>query len=162
MGVKFEIYAWLQVRHQCGQRGATAYFTRCADIGDRAAAKVLRFKQLAYEQIPIVHESAELREAGSQPLDGARAAHDIGMRRIGQQFVNVVSPERSVALANYNQFVASRNRLLEATINTVAVSLLRLVYCGRAGLSRALQRIVAAVVADNDYLIDQGMGLEIQ
>src|SRR4051812_13610666 len=84
------------------------------------------------------------------------------MRRIGQQFINVVSPERSVAVANYDQFVASRNRLLEATIDVVAVSLLRLVYCGRAGLARALQRIVAAVVADNDYLIDQGVGLEIK
>src|SRR6266513_2057196 len=57
--------------------------------------------------------------------------------------------------------MAARDGLLEATVDTAAIALLRLIDCGGSGLSCALQRIVAAIVADNDYLVYQRMRPEI-
>lgn len=118
MRVEFKVYVPPQLRHQ---RGAAAQFVGRADVDDGAAAEMLRLEQLADEQIAVVHEGTELRDTGAQALGGARAAQDVGMRRIGQMLVKIIGPERPIALANDDQFVAAGDRLTQAAVDAGAV-----------------------------------------
>src|SRR5690349_15390588 len=138
MSVKFEIYARVQVRHQRNERLAAAKFVSRAHVGHRAPPKMLCLKQLSNEQVAIVNKCAELRGARAQPLHCTSAVYDISVRCIGQEFVEVIRSESSVALAQHDQFIAARDCFLEAPVDTAAIALLGLVDCGRPGLSCAL------------------------
>src|SRR5436305_3402029 len=102
MSIEFQVDARFQLRHQRNESLAAAKFVSRADVGDRAPAKVLCLEQLSNDKVAIVNKCAELRGACAQALHRASTVYDISMRRVSQEFVEVVRPERSVALAQHD------------------------------------------------------------
>ena len=123
---------------------------------------MLGLQQFSDENIAIIHEGAELGDILTQGFDRPRPIHDVGMRRIGQQLFDIISAESAVPFAQHDKFgVEIFHALFEAAIDAAAIAGRQFIEGNRAGGLRALERLIAAVVADDDDPFDQRMGEEI-
>ena len=161
MGVELQVHGRVQVRHQLAQRHVAAELVSRADVRDRGPAQVLGLQHLSHEQVAVIHERAELRRVGAQALHRAGSVDDVGVGGVGQQLVQVVGPERAITLAEHKKLVVPCDHLFEATIDAAAVALPFLVQGRGARFSRAVQRGVTAVVADNDDFLHERMVAEV-
>ncbi len=158
MRVELEIDRRLQLAEQRHQSLAPAQLVGGSDVGDRAAAEMLGLEQLADEDVAVVHEGGELGQILPQRLDGARAVDDVGMRRIGEQLLDVIGAEGPVALAQHDELgVVEAHGLGQAAEDAAAVAGRDLVERDGAGAFGALEGAVLRVVADDDDALDQRM-----
>ena len=123
---------------------------------------MLGFEQLPDEEVSVVHEVRQLCPVGAQLFDDAGAVHDVGMRDIGHEFVDVVGAKRHVPLAEQRELgVVVAQRLLQRPVDTPAISLPRFVHDDGPVLAGDHVGAVIAVVVHHDHTAHQRMRSEI-
>jgi hypothetical protein len=98
MRVEFQVHAWINQWHQTFKALPPEKLEGCANVSEGALTKMLQFEQLADKEIAVKHERGKLRTVFSQLLDDPGPVHDVCMVNVRQQFINVLSAKRAVAL----------------------------------------------------------------
>ncbi len=115
-------------------------------------AQVFYLQQLADKEVAIIHERVELSIVGAQLFDDPRPVHDLRVRQIGQELIDVAGAKSSIAFAKHDYVcVLAFQRLLKATIDALAVARLRFVVNDRACCYGVFECSILAVVAHDDY-----------
>src|ERR1035438_392192 len=123
---------------------------------------MFHLKQLAYDEVSIVHERCQLRTFTSQLFHNSCSVYYVSMRNEREQFVNIARPERPISFAQHNILcVFIPQRLLQATVYAPAIS--RRFLCDHNGsaLSGHLGCSIAAVVFHDDHPLDSWILTEI-
>src|SRR5262245_43031618 len=113
---------------------------------------MLGFQQLGDEKVAIENESGQLSATLAQCLHRARSVDDVGVRRIGDQLVNVGGPKGTIALAKNDEIrVIIAQRFKVAAVYTAPIARFVLIKCQGACCFRLLERAIRTVVGNDDY-----------
>src|SRR5262245_58966606 len=104
MRVELQVYVAIQVLEQSLESLIAYQLVGRPDVGQGTAADVLQLEQLADGEVAVIHESGQLGTRTAQLLDNPRAIHDLTVRDIGHEFVDVKCAKGAVAFAEQRQF----------------------------------------------------------